>query len=150
MEKKMIFYDYTFKTEKYQNSWRCILSNTYENMELYYRKQMSMKQLLSTFRKAFRIPPITIKNSEEDKYYKYKLLAIYLLTKYSKEEFEHIAKEFNISILTVNLIFVNNTYMTTFQDDIKSFFKQLEEGYLLERKTSLAFSESTQEYIKTI
>ena len=138
------FYDYKFKGVEYQNSWRCILNNTFKNMELYYRKQSSMRALLSSFRKAFHIAPITLKNSVNDTTYKYKLLAIYLLTKYSKEDFTVIATEFNINVDTVNLIYSNTTYQTVFQDDIKLFFKQFEDEYLGSRKQSLVQEETIE------
>ena len=96
------------------------------------------------FKKAFRIAPITLKKSTDDKLYKYKLLGIYLLTKYSNTEFEVIAKEFNTSLETIYLISSNNTYMTSFQDDIKLFFKQFEDDFLIDRKSSLAFKESVE------
>jgi len=140
----MLFYDYEFETKKYQNMWRCITTNTFENMELYHRKQFSMNRLLSNFKKAFKIAPITLKNSIDSTYYKHKLLAIYLLTKYSSEEFETIAKEFNISVDTVMLIDANKTYAITFQDEIKLFFKQFENDYLMGKKSSLAFNESIE------
>ena len=140
----MMFYDYEFETEEYQNAWRCISNNTFQSMELYYRKQFSMPRLLSYFKKTFQIAPITLKNSTEDKHYQYKLLAIYLLTKYSKTEFEVIAKEFHTSLDTINLISSNNTYMTSFKDDIKLFFKQFEDDFLMDRKSSLAFKESVE------
>jgi len=140
----MMFYDYEFETEKYQNAWRCISNNTFQSMELYYRKQFSMPRLLSYFKKTFKIAPITLKKSTDDKLYKYKLLGIYLLTKYSNTEFEVIAKEFNTSLETINLISSNNTYVTTFQDDIKLFFKQFEDDFLIDRKSSLAFKESVE------
>ena len=147
----MMYYDYNFKNEANQNTWRCITSKTFENMELYYRKQLFMIRILSYFRKAFKIAPITLKTSTDNKHYKYKLLAIYLLTKYSSEEFETIAKEFNISVDTVMLIDANKTYATTFQDEIKLFFKQFEDDYLLSRKASLSFQEDVVDsYIKTI
>lgn len=137
----MIFHDYEFKSEYYQNAWRCILSNTFENMELYFRKQFSMQRLLSYYRKAFGIAPITLKNSTDDKYYKHKLLAIYLLTKYSKEKFEVIASEFNTSLQTINLISANSVYATTYRDDIRLFFKEIGEDNLSNRKTSLALAD---------
>ena len=140
----MMFYDYEFETEEYQNTWRCISNNTFQSMELYYRKQFSISRLLSYFKKAFRIAPITLKNSTDDTLYKHKLLGIYLLTKYSNAEFEILAKEFNTSLETINLIASNNTYMTTFQDDIKLFFKQFEDDFLIDRKSSLAFKESVE------
>ena len=136
----MMYYDYKFKSEEYQNAWRCILSNTFENMELYFRKQFSINRFLSHFKKAFHIAPITLKNSTKDKHYEKKMLAIYLLSKYSKESFEMIAKEFHISVETVKLISTNSAYKISFQDEIKLFFKQFEDDYLADRKSSLAFS----------
>ena len=140
----MMLYDYEFEGVECQNTWRCISNNTFQNIELYYRKQFSMPRLLSYFKKAFKIAPITLKRSTDDKLYKYKLLGIYLLTKYSNTEFEVIAKEFNTSFETINLISSNKTYMTTFQDDIKLFFKQFEDDFLMDRKSSLAFKESVE------
>jgi len=137
-----LYYDYRFKTEKYNNSWRCITTHTYENMELYFRKQFSMNRLLSSFKKAFHIATVTLKNSTEDKYYEKKILAIYLLCKYSKESFEVIAKEFITSLETVKLISTNSIFQTSFQEDIKLFFKQFEDDYLEDRKSVLAFRET--------
>ena len=136
-----IYYDYQFKTEEFNNSWRCIKTHTFENMELYYRKQFSMNRVLSYFKKAFYIAPITLKNSQKDEHYEKKMLAIYLLGKYSKESSQTIAEEFHISIETVELIFTNSAYKTNFQNEIKLFFKQFEDDYLEERKSSLAFRE---------
>ena len=136
-----IYYDYQFKTEEFNNSWRCIKTHTFENMELYYRKQFSMNRVLSYFKKAFHIAPITLKNSQEDKYYEKKMLGIYLLSKYSKESSEMIAEAFHTSVEIVALISANSTYETSFQNEIKLFFKQFEDDYLEERKSSLAFRE---------
>jgi len=137
-----LYYNYRFQTEEYNNSWRCITTHTFENMELCFRKQFSMTRLLSHFKKAFHIAPITLKNSQEDKHYEKKMLAIYLLCKYSEESFETIAGEFHISVDTVEMIATNNTYKINFENDIKLFFKQFEADYLEGRKSSLAFSES--------
>ena len=139
-----LYRDYRFQTEEYNNRWRCITTHTFENMELYYRKQFSINRLLSYFKKAFHIAPITLKNSQEDKHYEKKILAIYLLGKYSKESSQTIAKEFHISIETVELIFTNSAYKTNFQDEIKLFFKQFEDDYLEDRKNYLVFIENIQ------
>ena len=136
-----IYYDYQFKTEEFNNSWRCIKTHTFENMELYYRKQFSMNRVLSYFKKAFHIAPITLKNSQEDKYYEKKMLGIYLLSKYSKESSEMIAEAFHTSVEIVALISANSAYETSFQNEIKLFFKQFEDDYLEDRKSSLAFRE---------
>ena len=146
---EILYHDYEFQTEYFQNAWRCIRTHTFENMELYLRKQLSMQQLLSNFKKAFQIAPVTVKNLDNDEGYKYKFLAIYLLTHYSKERFEDIAIEFKISKETVCLIFSNNTYRTTMIEDIKLFFKQLEEDYLYARKASLSLQEKVSMDIKT-
>lgn len=137
----MLYHDYEFKSVEFQNTWRCLVNNTFENMELYYRKQFSMQGLLCYYKKAFGITPLKIKNSNDNKYYRSKILAIYLLTKYSDEDFEIIATEFNISIETVNLIHTNNIYKMNFQDDMKLFFKHFEDEYLTSRKSSLAWQE---------
>ncbi len=136
-----LYYNYQFKTQEYNNSWRCITTHTFENMELYYRKQFSMNRLLSYFKKAFHIAPITLKDSQKNEHYEKKMLAIYLLGKYSKESSQTIAEEFYISIETVKLIITNSAYKTNFQDEIKLFFKQFEDDYLADRKSSLAFQE---------
>jgi len=136
-----LYYDYRFETEEYNNTWRCITTHTFENMELYFRKQFSMNRLLSHFTKAFHIAPITLKNSKEDKHYEKKMLAIYLLCKYSKESFEMIAKEFHISVDTVEMIATNNTFKINFENDINLFFKQFEDDYLEDKKSALAFKE---------
>ena len=136
-----IYYDYQFKTEEFNNSWRCIKTHTFENMELYYRKQFSMNRVLSYFKKAFHIAPITLKNSQEDKYYEKKMLGIYLLSKYSKESSEMIAEAFHTSVEIIALISANSAYETSFQNEIKLFFKQFEDDYLEDRKSSLAFRE---------
>ena len=146
----MMFYDYEFKSKEYQNIWLNILSNRFQTMELYYRKKFSMQGLLTHFKKSFGITPRTLKNSTEDKYYEKKLLALYLLTQYSKETFEVIANEFNISLETLNMIATNSIYKDTFDYEIKQFFKEFEDDFLMERKSSLAFSDSMTPYIKTI
>ena len=136
-----LYHDYRFQTEEYNNTWRCITTYTFENMELYFRKQFSMNRLLSHFTKAFHIAPITLKDSQKNEHYEKKMLAIYLLGKYSKESSQTIAEEFYISIETVELIFTNSAYKTNFQDKIKLFFKQFEADYLADRKSSLAFQD---------
>jgi len=138
----MIYYNYEFKTKEYQERWRDLLTHTFENMELYYRKQLSMRSLLSHFRKAFKIAPITLKTSKKDEHYKDKLFALYLLTKYSNTSFKEIADEFFISVKTVESISSNEFYALTFQDDIRFYFKSFEMDYLEERRSSLAFQES--------
>ena len=136
-------YDYEFKSKEYQDNWESILNNRFESMELYYRKQFSMQKLLSYFKIAFEITAITLKKNTDDNLYRYKLLAIYLLSKYSNEDFEVIAKEFNISLITVNLIDGNNTYSLVFKDEIKLF----EDDYLIEKKESLALKESSSQIL---
>jgi len=138
----MMYYDYEFKTKEYQDRWECLRTHTFENMELYYRKQLSIRSVLSHFRKAFKIAPITLKTSKKSEHYRYKLLALYLLSKYSDAKFEDIASEFKTSIKTVNLISSTELYVFTFQKDIRFYFKSFEVYFLEERKSSLAFQES--------
>ncbi len=140
----MMFYNYKFKTEVYRIQWSSVSSNTFEHMELYYRKQLSLFRVMSLFRKAFHIAPATVKNSQDATLYRYKILAIYLLTKYSKESFETIAKEFHISVDTVRLINSNSIYAKTFLDEMREFFKQFEDDFLESQKSSLAFMEKIE------
>ena len=146
----MIYYNYEFKTKKYQERWKCLTTHTFENIELYYRKQLSMRSVLSHFRKAFKIAPITLKTSKNDKYYRDKLLALYLLSKYSNAKFEEIASEFNISVKTVESISSTELYVLTFQKDIRFYFKSFEVDFLEEKKSSLAFQESIMQKISII
>jgi len=55
-----------------------------------------------------------------------------------------IAEAFNISVETLQLISANDTYSSVFRDDIKLFFKQFEEEFLVDRKSALALSESVE------
>lgn len=135
------FSEYEFKSEECKTSWNWIKIYIYENMELRYSKYFSMEILLMHFRKAFKIAPITLKNSNEKKHSTYRYLVIYLLTKYSQESFEEISKHFHISIKRVKQISLDNRYKINYLDDIKLFFKQFENEYLLARKDTLALQE---------
>jgi len=146
----MIYYNYEFKTKEYQEKWKCLTTYTFENMELYYRKQLSIRSVLSHFKKAFNIAPITLKTSKKDEHYRYKLLALYLLSKYSDAKFEDIASEFKTSVKTVNLISSTELYVFIFQKDIKFYFKSFEVDFLEDRKSSLAFQESIMQKISII
>jgi len=57
---------------------------------------------------------------------------------------EEIAKEFHTSIHNVHLIASSKRYITSNQEQIKWFFKQIEDDYLEERKSSFAFFESIE------
>ena len=146
----MIYYDYNFKTKEYQDIWNSILENRFESMELYFRKQFSIQRLLSYFKKAFSITPVTIKNSTKDEHKRYRILAIYLLVKYSKEDFKYIAQQFHIALDVVENINLDKKYRLFFKVDIKLFFKQFEEDYLLEQKSSLSFQDSIQEFLTQV
>ena len=137
----MMYYKYEFQTTQKQQQWDCILSHTFENMELYYRKQFSMQRLLSHFRRAFHVTPAALKDSLNEHLYDKKLLAIYLLTKYSEEDFEFIADEFNISLDIVDFINEHHFFASIYEDNIRVFFKQFEEDYLINQKNKLAFIE---------
>jgi len=137
-----IYHDYQFTSQKYQNIWHCITSHTFENMELYYRKKIPINKIWSTYRKAFNITPITLKTTTDKVLYKHKILSIYLLCHYSNEELSLISSEFNMSLSKITTIATNDTIRIKFQDEIKSFFKILEEEFLLNRRTRLALTES--------
>ncbi len=55
-------------------------------MQKYYKNRMSLNGILSIFKKVFHITPITLKTdlSENKRYLR--ILAIYLLLKYSSEK----------------------------------------------------------------
>jgi len=146
----MMYYDYEFKTKEYQDRWKCLTTHTFENMDLYYRKQLSIRSALSHFRKAFKIAPITLKTSKKDEYYRYKLLALYILSKYSNAKFDEIASEFCILTQTVESISENELYKLTFKDNINFYFKSFEVDFLEERKSFLAFQESIMQKISII
>ena len=130
-----------FRSIEYQNSWRCITCNTFENMELYYRKFFSMKEVLNYFETVFDLHIEVLFDSNIIYFEEDKLLLIYLLTKYSKEDFQVIANKFNISLDTVKLITGNSSFKIVFQDDIKLFFKQFESDYLIFKEQSLQWEE---------
>lgn len=100
-----------------------------------------MRQLLSYFRQAFHIAPITLKTSKEKKHSKKKRLVIYLLSKYSKENFDTIASEFHLFTEDVQRFSLNNKAQVVFEQEIKLFFKQFEDDYLLAIKRFLAMQE---------
>lgn len=130
-----------FRTEEYQNSWRCITCNTFENMELYYRRFFSIKEVLNYFETVFDLHIEVLFDSSIEDFDEDKLLLIYLLTKYSKEDFQVIANKFNISLDTVKLIDGNDIFKIVFQDNIQLFFKQFESDYLADKKQSLQWKE---------
>ena len=82
----LIYYNYEFKSSKYQELWKDELENTISNMQKYYKNRMSLNGILSIFKKVFHITPITLKTdlSENKRYLR--ILAIYLLLKYSSEK----------------------------------------------------------------
>ena len=82
----LIYYNYEFKSSKYQEFWKDELENTISNMQKYYKNRMSLNGILSIFKKLFHITPITLKTDlSENKRYLI-ILAIYLLLKYSSEK----------------------------------------------------------------
>ena len=82
----LMYYDYEFKSLKYQELWKNELEDTISNMQKYYKNRMSLNGILSRFKKVFHITPITLKTdlSENKRYLR--ILAIYLLLKYSFEK----------------------------------------------------------------
>ena len=143
----MIYYDYKFKTKEFQDNWNSILTDTFEKMKLHYVKSFSMRALLSHFKKSFGITPITIKNSIKDEHKRYRILAIYLLTKYSNEDFSLIANEFHMSLESVNEISSNKEHENNFKDDIKLFFKEFEDDFIMEQKSTLSFQEDMGNFL---
>ena len=133
-----IYYNYEFKSPKYQELWKDELQNTISNMQKYYKNRMSLNAILSIFKKVFHITPITLKTDLSLNKRYLRTLAIYLLLTYSFEEKEKIALEFQISL---NELEQFENIDIGFTNDIKTFFDYFKNDYLLERKSNLAFQE---------
>ena len=134
----LIYYDYWFKSSKYQELWKDELENTISNMQEYYKNRMSLNAILSIFKKVFHITPITLKSDLSLNKRYLRTLAIYLLLTYSLEEKEKIALEFQISL---NELEKFQNIDIDFKNDIRTFFEYFKNDYLLERKSNLAFQE---------
>ena len=134
----LIYYNYEFKSPKYQELWKDELENTISNMQEYYKNRMSLNAILSIFKKVFHITPITLKTDLSLNKRYLRRLAIYLLLTYSFEEKEKIALEFQISL---NELEQFENIDIGFTNDIKTFFDYFKNDYLLERKSNLAFQE---------
>lgn len=134
----LIYYNYEFKSPKYQELWKDELENTIFNMQKYYKNRMSLNAILSIFKKVFHITPITLKTDLSLNKRYLRRLAIYLLLTYSFEEKEKIALEFQISL---NELEQFQNIDIDFKNDIKTFFEYFKNDYLIERKSNLAFQE---------
>ena len=134
----LIYYNYEFKSSKYQELWKDELENTISNMQKYYKNRMSLNGILSRFKKVFHITPITLKTDLSSNRSYLRRLAIYLLLTYSFEEKEKIALEFQISL---NELEQFQNIDIDFKNDIKTFFEYFKNDYLIERKSNLAFQE---------
>ncbi len=135
---RLIYYNYEFKSSKYQELWKDELENTISNMEKYYKNRMSLNAILSIFKKVFHITPITLKTDLSSNRSYLRRLAIYLLLTYSFEEKEKIALEFQISL---NELEQFQNIDIDFKNNIKTFFEYFKNDYLIERKSNLAFQE---------
>ena len=51
----LIYYNYEFKSPKYQELWKDELENTIYNMQKYYKNRMSLNGILSRFKKVFHM-----------------------------------------------------------------------------------------------
>jgi len=138
---EMLFHDYAFKTDEYQCRWRCIRSYTFENMELFYRKQLSIQSVLIRFKKTFGITPQTIKKRTDRSICRRKLLAIYLLAKYSKADFSIIAETMHVEEKMVERLYRDKRYEKSFREATKRFFRQFEEDFITMRRCQLAMAE---------
>lgn len=134
----LIYYNYEFKSSKYQELWKDELENTISNMQEYYKNRISLNVILSIFKKVFHITPIALKSDLSPNKRYLRILAIYLLLEYSLEEKEEIALEFQIN---PNDLEKFESIDATFTNDIEIFFGYFKNEYLLERKSNLAFQE---------
>lgn len=118
----LIYYNYEFKSSKYQELWKDELENSISNMQKYYKNCMSLNAILSIFKKVFHITPIILKTdlSENKRYLR--ILAIYLLLKYSCEKKDKIALEFQINPIDLEKF---EDIDATFTNDIETFLNIL-------------------------
>ena len=134
----LMYYDYEFKSLKYQELWKNELEDTISNMQKYYKNRISLNGILSIFKKVFHITPITLKSDLSLNKRYLRRLAIYLLLEYSFEEKEKIAHEFQMN---PNELVQFENIDVGFSNDIKTFFEYFKNDYLIERKSNLAFRE---------
>ena len=134
----LMYYDYEFKSLKYQELWKNELEDTISNMQKYYKNRISLNGILSIFKKVFNITPITLKSDLSLNKRYLRTLAIYLLLEYSFEEKEKIAHEFQMN---PNELVQFENIDVGFANDIKTFFEYFKNDYLIERKSNLAFHE---------
>ena len=132
----LMYYDYEFKSLKYQELWKNELEDTISNMQKYYKNRISLNGILSIFKKVFHITPITLKSDLSLNKRYLRTLAIYLLLTYSFEKKEKIALEFQIGL---NELEQFQNIDIGFTNDIKTFFEYFKDDYLIERKSNLAF-----------
>ena len=132
----LMYYDYEFKSLKYQELWKNELEDTISNMQKYYKNRISLNGILAIFKKVFHITPITLKSDLSLNKRYLRTLAIYLLLTYSFEKKEKIALEFQIGL---NELEQFQNIDIGFTNDIKTFFEYFKDDYLIERKSNLAF-----------
>ena len=132
----LMYYDYEFKSLKYQELWKNELEDTISNMQKYYKNRISLNGILAIFKKVFHITPITLKSDLSLNKRYLRTLAIYLLLTYKKKKKEKIALEFQIGL---NELEQFQNIDIGFTNDIKTFFEYFKDDYLIERKSNLAF-----------
>lgn len=123
----LIYYNYEFKSPKYQKLWKDELENTIYNMQKYYKNRMSLNGILSRFKKVFHIAPITLKTDLSSNKRYLRTLAIYLLLEYSCEKKDKIALEFQINLNDLEKF---ENIDDIFKNDIETFFEYFKNEYL--------------------
>ena len=137
----MIYYDFKFESQKYQELWEDELQNTIQNMQTYYKNRLSMNRILSIFKKVFHVIPITLKTDKSPEMEYFRTLALYILVQYSSESKKEIAKEFQINPNELEYFDKTESINMKMLTDTKTFFEYFKKDYLIERKSTLAFQE---------
>ena len=130
----MIYYDYEFKTEKYRKKYQYELDNIDINI-----KNISIQQVVSNFRKLFKITPARLRVFEMDNYYKQ--FAIYVCLNYTNVSNADIVEYFNISFNDITQILQNCKLKTKYQKDIDRLFEPYKNDYLANIRACLAARE---------
>lgn len=132
-----LFDDYVFQTDEYKKRWQSLLDNRFKYMKQHYKNKLPDVRIMILFRRAFSITPKAIKEASDSPVSREKLVAIYLMVKYSKEPFSNIAEDFHVSVDTVTMIGRQKTY----EEDEQKFLQELEDGFLATQKRNYALEE---------
>ena len=136
-----LFDDYAFQTDEYKKRWQSVLDNRFEYMKQHYKNKLPDVRIMILFRRAFSITPKAIKEASVSPTPREKLLAIYLVVKYSALPLLSIAEDFHVSVDTVKKIGGDKAYIQKFEEDEQKFLQDLEDDFLALQKRDYALEE---------